>query len=97
VLKAACLASGTDVIIKRYIKKKMSSRAVHKMEREVRCLAELTGRWAVDCRLGGGWAPGERGSPAVHATEADPAPHPAFAAGFSACGSCASARACLLP
>jgi hypothetical protein len=39
VLKAACLASGIDVIIKRYSKKKMSSRAVHKMEREVRWLA----------------------------------------------------------
>lgn len=36
VLKALCIATRQPVILKQYFKKKMSSRAVHKMKREVR-------------------------------------------------------------
>ncbi|KAI3430683.1 hypothetical protein D9Q98_005272 [Chlorella vulgaris] len=52
VFQARCLAGGGDVIIKRYSKGKMSSRAVHKMQREIKLMYHLRGQAGVAQILG---------------------------------------------
>ncbi|KAL4420808.1 hypothetical protein ABPG75_010464 [Micractinium tetrahymenae] len=50
VLKAQCIATRQPVILKQYFKKKMSSRAVHKMKREVALMYRLRGEPGV-CQI----------------------------------------------